>query len=49
MVANNKKEMRVFKKGILSLKRELVHSIISHFKDYQENIKKTSSFNMSLN
>ncbi len=39
MVANNKKEMRVFKKGILSLKRELVHSIISHFKDYQENIK----------
>jgi hypothetical protein len=39
IVNNNKKEMRAYKKGVLSLKREMIHSIMSHFRDYQENIK----------
>lgn len=39
LVKDRRRGERALKKGVLSLKREMIQSIVSHFKDYHENLK----------
>lgn len=39
LVNDGRRGKKALKKGAMSLKREMIHSVVSHFKDYHENLK----------